>query len=443
MSFWDKLKGELVDIIQWLDESNDTMVYRFERYGNEIKYGARLIVRESQVAVFVNEGQIADIYNTGTHTLETKNMPIMTTLNSWKHGFESPFKAEVYFVNTKTFTDCKWGTKNPIMLRDVEFGPVRLRAFGSYAIKISDPVTVVRTVSGTNGRFSVEQISNQMRNLIITRFTDLIGESKIPVLDLASNYNELSEFVTEKIRADFKSYGFDVVNMLVENITLPEEVEKVLDKRSSMGIMGNLNAYTQFQSANAIEDAAKNPSGLSASGVGMGLGINMANQMSNSFSQQTNFSSPPPINNFSFYVNLNGNQSGPFDHNAIQAMAIDGRLKANTYVWKQGMTDWLKAKDVKDLESIIQSLTPSPPVFKPSDNSPPPINKAELFHVNNDGEDLGSLNSTSIIAMIKEGKIKESAHIWKKGMSDWTKVSDYPDFSEVFDDESVPPPFKS
>src|SRR5437867_222567 len=153
MGIWDRIKGEFIDVIEWLDSSHDTMVYRFERHGNEIKYGAQLIVRESQVAVFVNEGKLADIYNPGTYTLETKNMPVMTTLNSWKYGFNSPFKAEVYFVSMNTFTNNKWGTKNPIMLRDPEFGPIRLRAFGSYAIRVKDPSTLIKSVAGTDGKF--------------------------------------------------------------------------------------------------------------------------------------------------------------------------------------------------------------------------------------------------------------------------------------------------
>lgn len=442
MSFWDKLKGELVDVIEWLDSSHDTMVYRFDRYGNEIKYGAKLIVRESQVAVFVNEGKIADIYKPGTYTLETQNMPIMTSLNSWKYGFQSPFKAEVYFVNTKTFTNCKWGTKNPIMLRDAEFGPVRLRAFGTYAIRISDPATIVRSVSGTSGNFTVEDISDQLRNLIITRFIDIIGESKIPVLDLAANYNELSDFVTQKIKHDFEQYGFEVVNMLVENITLPEEVEKMLDKRSSMGIIGNLNAYTQFQAANAIEDAAKNPGSLASSGVGMGLGINMANQMSNSFNQQGNFSSPPPINNASFYVNLNGNQSGPYDSNAIQAMASDGRLKPDTYVWKNGMSEWQKAKDVKELESVISSMPPSPPPM-PGHDAPPAFSTPSVsFHLNINGEQVGPFDVSAINNMIQEGKVNKDTFAWKKGMSDWQKVSEIANFENSFESEDAPPPFK-
>lgn len=442
MNLWERVTGEFIDVIQWLDSSEDTMVYRFERHGNEIKYGAKLIVRESQVAVFVNEGQIADVYNPGTYTLETKNMPIMTTLNSWKYGFQSPFKAEVYFVNMKTFTDCKWGTKNPIMLRDPEFGPVRLRAFGSYAIKISDPVTVVKTVSGTNGRFTVDQISDQLRNMIITRFTDIIGESKIPVLDLASNYNELSDFITQKIKDDFSKYGFEIVNMLVENITLPEEVEKMLDKRSSMGIIGNLNAYTQFQTANAIEDAAKNPGGIAASGVGMGIGMNMANQMGQSYyNNQGNFASPPPMG-ASFYVNINGNQSGPFDSNTIQAMAADGRLKHDTHVWKNGMPEWQKARDVKELESVLASIPPTPPPFS-AQGVPPELKSSTKYHLNLNGEQT-SADFDSINQMIKEGRVTKDTYAWQKGMADWQKIEEIDVFKSLFNttiDEDAPPPF--
>src|ERR1043165_6593739 len=190
MGLFDKLKGEFVDIIEWTDSSNDTMVWRFPRYQNEIKMGAKLTVRESQVAVFVNEGQMADEYKPGRYKLETQNLPILTTLKGWKYGFNSPFKAEVYFVNTKNFTDQKWGTKNPIMLRDAEFGPIRLRAFGSFALKITDAAKFIKEIAGTQAHFTTEEVVEQLRNLIVTRFTDAIGESKIPALDLAANYDE-------------------------------------------------------------------------------------------------------------------------------------------------------------------------------------------------------------------------------------------------------------
>src|SRR3954469_1149227 len=184
MGLWDKLTNELVDIIEWLDETRDTMVWRFPRHENQIKNGAKLICRESQVAAFVREGAMADIFTQpGTYTLETRNLPILSTLAGWKYGFNSPFKAEVYFVSTRTFTDRKWGTKNPFMVRDPEFGPVRLRAFGTFAVKVSDPPTFIKQVVGTNSRFSVEEINQQLRDMMVARFADVLGESKIPVLD--------------------------------------------------------------------------------------------------------------------------------------------------------------------------------------------------------------------------------------------------------------------
>src|SRR5688572_28091515 len=185
MALWDKLVGELVDIVEWLDDTNDTLAYRFERYQNEIKYGAKLVVREGQMAAFINEGKLADVFKPGTYTLTTQNLPILATLKGWKYGFESPFKAEVYFVSTRRFTDLKWGTMNPVMLRDAEFGPVRTRAFGTYAMRVKDPGVFIRQMVGTQGRFTTEDITGQLRNTIVARFTDILGESKIPILDLA------------------------------------------------------------------------------------------------------------------------------------------------------------------------------------------------------------------------------------------------------------------
>src|SRR5438105_960941 len=177
MSFWEKVRGELIDIVQWLDDTKNTMVYRFERYNNQIKYGAQLIVREGQAAVFVNEGRIADVFGPGLYTLETANLPVLSTLLAWKYGFNSPFVAEVYFCTTRQFTDSKWGTMNPIVLRDAEFGPLRLRAYGSYVIRVKDPKVLIRQIVGTEGRFTIDEIHNQLRNLIVSRFTEIVGES--------------------------------------------------------------------------------------------------------------------------------------------------------------------------------------------------------------------------------------------------------------------------
>ena len=242
MALWDKLKSQLIDIIEWLDNTQDTMVWRFWRPENEIMNGAKLIVREGQVAAFVNQGQLADVFLPGTYDLHTRNLPILSKLAGWSHGFESPFKAEVYFLSTRVFTDRKWGTKNPIMLRDPEFGPVRLRAFGSFAIKVKYPPVFLREIVGTNGRFTIDQINDQLRDMATSRFTDVLGSSKIAALDLAGNYDQLSGYIVERIQPDFAAFGLELVKFVVENISLPPEVEAALDKRTSMGVIGNLQA---------------------------------------------------------------------------------------------------------------------------------------------------------------------------------------------------------
>ena len=364
MGLWDKLKGELIDIIEWLDPSQDTMVHRFERYGNEIKNGAKLTVRESQVAVFVSEGQIADVYKPGMYELKTANMPILSTLKGWKYGFESPFKAEVYFVNTKRFTDQKWGTKNPIMLRDPEFGPVRIRAFGTYEMKVTDAATFIREIVGTDNTFTTEEITKQLRNLIVSRFSDITGESKIPVLDMAANYDEMGDYVTERIQPDLTTYGIEVAKLLVENISLPPAVEEAHDKRTSMGVIGNLNQYTQFQAANAMEKAAENE-GMAGGGMAMGMGFAMANQMGQSMSPQQSQQGPrgpPPLPSSKMYhAAIDGQQSGPYDLTTMKQQVQSGRITTDTLVWAEGMAGWIKAGEVSELSRLFASVPPPLP----------------------------------------------------------------------------------
>lgn len=376
MGLFDKLKGEFIDVIEWTDSSSDTMVYRFERYGNEIKSGAKLTVRESQAAVFINEGQLADVFAPGMHDLTTANLPILSTLKGWKHGFESPFKAEVYFVNTKRFTDLKWGTQNPIMLRDKEFGPVRLRAFGSYSIRVTDPAIFMKEIVGTDDDFNKDEVTGQLRNIVVSRFSDALGESGIPVLDLASNYNELGEFMQTRLSGEFREYGLELVKLLVENISLPPAVEDAMDKRSSMGVIGNLNSYTQFQAANAMEAAAENPSGGAAGGMGMGMGFAMANQMGQAFGGQQAQggqapppsgppSGPPPIPQaVSFFMAVNGQQAGPFEMSVLKQKAQAGELTRETMVWKDGMAAWTAAGEVGELSSVFGQVPPPLPPQK-------------------------------------------------------------------------------
>ncbi len=359
MGFWDKIFGEFIDVIDWLDESNDTLVYRFERYNNEIKYGAKLTVRQAQAAVFVNEGEIADVLGPGIYELTTQNLPILTTLQHWDHGFNSPFKAEVYFCNLRRFTDLKWGTKNPIILRDKEFGAVRLRAFGTYEIRIEDPRKFIEEIVGTNGHFTVDEISNQLRNIIISRFTDIVASSGIPVLDLAANYDQLGEYVGEKIASEFKEYGLELSRILIENISVPPMVEEALDKRTSMGMIGDLRKYLDYQTA---ESLTKEGSGMSEM-VGMGVGFAMADKLSKSFEKQETKTKtdyvPEPFEKMYYYAEDKEPQ-GPFNIDDIEDMIKEGKINSSTLMWATGMESWAKAKDIEEVETLFNYLTPPP-----------------------------------------------------------------------------------
>ena len=290
MGLWDKVKNEalnqFIEVIEWLDDSKDTILYRFPVHGQEIKNGAQLIVRESQAAVFVHEGQVADVFGPGKYTIDGGNTPILSKLGAWKFGFNSPFKSEVYFVNTKQFTDMKWGTSNPIMLRDADFGIVRLRAFGAYSLRVADPAQFIREVAGTNGHFDTEDIDEQLKRSIVTEFSDAVGEMKIPALDLAAQYKEIGEVIRAKINEDFNSYGLEVTKFYVENVSLPPEVEEAMDKRAQMGALGNLDQYTKMQAADAMRDAAQNEGGGAGLGAGLGAGFAVGNQMVNAFGGQ-------------------------------------------------------------------------------------------------------------------------------------------------------------
>jgi len=366
MGFFDKLMGEFVDVIDWLDSSDDTMVYRFERYGNEIKYGAKLTVRESQVAVFVNEGEIADVFEPGIYELETSNMPIMTTLNHWDHMFQSPFKAEIYFFNMRRFVDLKWGTKNPLMLRDKEFGPVRIRSFGTYGIRINDPETFLKEIVGTDGYFTIDEVSDQLRNLIVSRFATIVGQANIPILDMAANYDQMSEFIHERIAPEFEAYGLELTKLLIENISLPPKVEEALDKRSSMGLVGNLDDYLKFESAGAMSNSGNGGSSAAGDAMGMGMGFAMAQQMAASLNtsqstQQTSApAAPPPIPNAqTYHFAIDGASVGPFTLTQIKSKIAQREILPETLAWREGKSGWEASGSLKELERLF-SATPPP-----------------------------------------------------------------------------------
>ncbi len=289
--FKNVIKGQLIDVIEWVDNSRDVMVHRYDMNGKDIMMGAQLTVRESQVAIFMNEGQIADVYKPGRHELTTANMPIMTALKSWKFGFNSPFKADVYFVNTRQFMDMKWGTANPVMMRDAEFGMIRLRAFGIYSFRVKDPVVFLKEVFGTNSLFTVSDVEGQIKRVLVSSLSDAIAESKIPALDLAANYDELGNYAMQAMQPKVQAIGLELVSFVIENISLPEEVEKTMDRRTSMGVLGDMNRYTQYQAAEAMREAANNPGGGSMAGMGVGMGAGaMMGQM---FTQSMNQSAQP------------------------------------------------------------------------------------------------------------------------------------------------------
>src|ERR671916_1272073 len=283
MGLFDKVKeaalNQFIEVIEWLDDSGNTILYRFPVAGQEIKNGAQLIVRESQVAVFVFEGQVADVFTPGRYTIDGGNTPILSKLGAWKYGFNSPFKSEVYFVNTRQFTDLKWGTPNPVMMRDTDFGMVRLRAFGIYSIRVADPQALIKEVAGTNARFVTEDVEGQLKRTLVGGFSDALGESKIAALDLASNYDELAKFTRVKLNEEFKTFGLELTKFVIENISLPQEVEAAMDKRTSMGVIGDVGRYAQFQAADAMRDAAQNPSGGAGTGAGLGAGFAIGQQM--------------------------------------------------------------------------------------------------------------------------------------------------------------------
>ncbi|MCX7300929.1 MAG: SPFH domain-containing protein [Rhodobacterales bacterium] len=364
MGILDFLSGQFIDVIHWTDDTRDTMVWRFERQGHEIKYGAKLTVREGQAAVFVHEGQLADVFTPGLYMLETNNMPIMTSLQHWDHGFKSPFKSEVYFVSTTRFNDNKWGTKNPIMCRDPEFGPVRLRAFGSYSMRVSNPGKFMQEIVGTDGEFTADEINMQIRNIIVQEVSRVLAGSQIPVLDMAANTADLGKLVTTAISPTIANYGIAIPEFYIENISLPQDVEKILDKRTSMGIVGDLNRFSQYSAAEAMTTAAANPNGGMGAGLGMGMGMGMgmAGPWGAAPQPAAAPAAPPPLPvEHVWHVAANGQTTGPFSKATLGRMAIDGTFSRSSLVWTAGQDGWKHASEIKELAQLFTVMPPPPP----------------------------------------------------------------------------------
>ena len=368
MGLMDKIRGEFIDIIEWTDDTRDTIVWRFPRHENEIKMNAQLVVRESQVAVFVNEGTIADVFTPGTYTLETKNLPVLSTLKGWKYGFASPFKAEVYFVSTRQFTDLKWGTQNPAMMRDAEFGMVRVRAFGTYSIKASDPAVLLRELVGTDPQFKTDEVDEFVRQSVVSRVVTALATSGVAVLDLAAHQNQIADRLAGIISEDLNLLGLQMPRFIIENVSLPPEVEAAMDKRTQMGVLGNLDQFTKFQAATAITEAAQNPGGLAGAGVGIGVGAGLGAQLAQAFqpaaapAAAAAVTAPPPLPGTTlWYLGVDGQQVGPLAPSEIQARVTAGTATPETLVWRAGMGAWVRLADVPDLQPAPDSTPPPLP----------------------------------------------------------------------------------
>ncbi|WP_412478800.1 SPFH domain-containing protein [Azonexus sp. IMCC34839] len=273
MALMDFIKKQFIDILQWTEDADGTLAWRFPMAEMEIQNGASLTVRESQMAMFVNEGTVADVFAPGMYKLNTQTLPVLTYLKNWDKLFESPFKSDVYFFSTRTQLDQKWGTPNPITIRDKDFGIVRLRAFGIYSYHLTDPKLFYQKISGTRDTYTREELEGQLRNTLVAGMTDLFGESGVPFIDMAGNQDEFGKAMLAKAAPMFAEFGLSLDSLVVQNISLPEELQKVLDQKISMNMIGDMQRYTQYQVANSIPDAAKNEGGMAGLGVGLGAGL--------------------------------------------------------------------------------------------------------------------------------------------------------------------------
>ncbi len=292
MGLFDGILNEFIEVIEYIQDDKDVLVYKYPITSKQqIKNEAQLIVRPSQVAVFIYEGQIADIYTPGKHTLTTDTMPVLTSLSNWKYKFNSPFKTDIYFISTAIHIDNKWGTQKPITMRDQDFGIVRLRGFGNFSFKVSESTTVIKNLLTSMTTVSVSAVTEQLRVTIISALTDYIVRSNIPAIDLPMEFDEINKNMVDALQPKFSQLGLELCSFAIENVSLPEEVEKAIDKRSSMGAIGDLDKYTKFQAADSIKDAAKNPSGMAGIGASMTVGMQMASAMGNTLNSGNNSNS--------------------------------------------------------------------------------------------------------------------------------------------------------
>lgn len=326
MGLFNFIRNELVEVIDWVENDRDTVIWKWPHDKNNIKYGANLIVRESQTALFVNEGTMADIFEPGRFELVTSNMPLLTSLRNWKTGFDSPFKVDIYYVSTRQFTGLKWGTPNPIMLRDPEFKQVRVRAFGVYFVRIKNPELFFKEFAGTSPVLKIQELEDKLRELVSPKFAEAIAESGVSVMDMVANYTELGDRIAPMLQDDFEPFGLELTKFQISSTTLPKEVEEFYDKMTNMNMVGDMNKFNQFQTAQAIENASNNPGGA-GEGLGMGMGFGMANMMMQNQQQQMQQNQNTPASTPQSPNNTSSNQPEMTRDEVMKLLKDLGELK--------------------------------------------------------------------------------------------------------------------
>ena len=440
MGIWDSLKGhakaQFLDVIEWLDDSKDTLVYRFPIFNQAIQDGGRLVVREGQNAVFISEGKLSEVFGPGTYELSTRTKAIWSFFESIKYALNYPYKGDIYFVSTRQFTDQKWGTPNPIMMRDAHLGMVRVRAFGSYAFRVSDPATFLREIVGTNGLFTTEEINGHVKRKLVSAFADTLGEAKIPVLDLAAQYMDIGDALRGRMTGWFEqNFGIALTDFVVENVSLPPEVEKMLDKRTSMGILGDMGAYTQFQAANAIESAASQPGGANPmlnAGMGLAMGGVMGQQMmgaqgSAPYNPQAGLpGTPPPPPSGPAKLHYNGPAgSGEYTPAEIAGFVAANRAGAHN-VWAAGWPGWKPWREVAEVAALV-----------PPDMPPPPAAGVKFHYHGPDGQ--AELDASGVAARVKVDPAGRHL-VWRDGFDGWKPAAEVPEIAAALSSGGPPPP---
>jgi membrane protease subunit (stomatin/prohibitin family) len=431
MGLWDSIKShagaQFLDVIQWLDDTRDTIVFRFPTFQQVIQDGGKLVVREGQVALFVQEGVLSPVFGPGTHELSTRSPAIAGFFQGIKYGFEGPYKGEVYFINTRVFTAQRWGTATPIPMRDKDFGIVRIRANGAFAFRITAPEVFFKEVVSTSGLVETEDITGQLKRTMLATLADTLGESKIPLLDLVAQYVDLGDALRERINPKFSAqYGITITDFAIEGITVPEDVEKAIDRRASMGATGDLAAFTQYQAASALGNAGAHGVGgtMMDAGLGLAMGQVVGQALGRSGVGAAAPAVPPPVE-VRYHYNGPGAPQGEYTATQVAGF-IAGHRAGNHQVWAAGWPSWQAASAVAEIARLVP----------PAPSAPPPLPGGPVFHYNGPSGDVQA-SAADVAASVKAHPGARHL-VWRDGMPAWAEAASVPEIAALLG--GAPPP---